>query len=66
MPSPDPIDLKYNMRPVCPKCGKEMQNACDFSFGGEMEGTEEVECDCGAEFTITREVEITYSTALKP
>lgn len=62
---PEPLSLKFNPEPVCPKCGHRLHYACDLSFGGDIEGESEVECGkCDTPYIVKREVEITYSTRL--
>ena len=57
-----PYDLMYNSKPVCPKCGHEMQDACELDLQSDGDSTE-VECgECGEDFKVELDLEITYNT----
>jgi len=58
-------DLRYTREPICPYCGNKDRDAWEYDFG-DMEGTIETDCgNCGKEYYVTRNVEITYSTTGK-
>jgi uncharacterized Zn finger protein len=57
------IDHKFTPEAVCPHCGHE--HNCSHEFFSNWGDHDEVlaECEeCGAEFTLTRHTEVTYST----
>lgn len=61
---PDPVDLKFNEQPVCPYCGYIRQDAWEINFGSNLfDGEAGIYCgECGKEYRVCREVEVTYST----
>jgi hypothetical protein len=68
MPELEPSDLWLNPEPVCPHCGGKYSDAWEINFSGDMEGTTEITCGhCDEDFSVTRNVEVTYSTGkIKP
>ena len=50
-------DTECTSEAVCPHCGKECRDSWELVDGA-------IKCgDCGNEFLVTREVEVTYSTS---
>jgi transcription elongation factor Elf1 len=61
------LNLKYNPDPICPYCGGVMINAWEIDFGPCLDGSAIAACGhCGAEFSVERNVDVTYSTAKIP
>jgi len=55
------IDLSYNLNPVCPHCGYEMQDAWQLG-----DNDQEVECNaCEKDYFVSIDVDVTYSTSKK-
>jgi diadenosine tetraphosphatase ApaH/serine/threonine PP2A family protein phosphatase len=58
------LDLKYNREPVCPHCGHVHRDAWEWDFGPGGGSDIEIECyACGLVFFVSRNVEVTYTTA---
>ena len=56
------IDHEHTNLPVCPHCGKEVEDTFELGFDGD-EGEVEVECyGCKKEFIITQHIRVSYST----
>lgn len=55
----DELSTQYEQEVICPYCGLEFSEPQDFPDECE------VECDCGETFTMTRNIEVTYSTYKK-
>jgi hypothetical protein len=59
------IDCEYTTHITCPYCGWFDRDSWEVDFGG-MEGETEYDCgECEKEFTVCRQVEITYSSYKK-
>lgn len=55
------IDLLYNQEPVCPHCGEICGDAWEIDFNQSECAV--VECGkCGKEYSICRDISVTYST----
>lgn len=61
------LDLEYNDFVVCPHCGYEHEDQCDYPFDydvDEEEGT--FNCNsCGKDFGVMVHMDITYSSFKK-
>jgi len=58
------FELSYTSLPVCPYCGHKDKDPNDTFSGEDIEFTAETECgSCEKEFMVSRNVEITYTTA---
>jgi uncharacterized Zn-finger protein len=57
------FDTEYQDFAICPHCGNEHRDAWEWDLGGGIEGEGEVNCEeCDKEFSVSRMVEITYTT----
>ena len=57
------LELMHNYNPVCQYCGSEVRDAWEIDFGDGLEGVTSVDCGhCGWEYTVARNVTVTYST----
>ena len=60
-----PIDHEWTEDIVCPYCGDVDRDSWEWNDGAEGDG--ESECgECGRAFTVSRSVQVHYSTHPKP
>ena len=61
------LDIKYNTFVVCPYCGYEHEDQCDYPFDYDEDEEEGIfHCDsCGKDFGVIIHMDITYSSFKK-
>lgn len=57
------IDCEYTREIVCPYCGYKYSDSWEVDFGEGAEGDTEIDCiSCDESFSVSRMVEVTYSS----